>query len=196
MHRLRAFFEQLALEWDGQQPLDRDATLNRLLQPFDAYFHGAVLDVGTGTGALIPILQARYPGCRIVSLDLATEMLRRARRRCLQASLVQADVHALPLRANAFHTVVCHNSFPHFWYKQAALGELHRVTAPGGRLLILHDLSRKEVNAIHGGAQAEVIHQDLLPPGAELAGWLEESGFRPDVVEDCASHYIVTAVAV
>jgi ubiquinone/menaquinone biosynthesis C-methylase UbiE len=198
MHRLRAFFEELALDWDAQQPPGRDAIIEGLLEPFDVRFpEGAsVLDVGTGTGALIPILQKRYPGRGIVSMDLAAAMLQRARQRCPHSNLVQADVHVLPFKPGSFSTVVCHNSFPHFWRKQVALQELRRVIQTGGSLLILHDLSREEVNAVHGGAQAEIIHQDLLPEGGELAGWLQQSGFLPDCVDDGPEYYIVTATAV
>lgn len=196
MDQLRAFFEELALEWDGQQPPDRVEILTRLLMPFDDCFSGMALDVGTGTGALIPILWERYPGCRIVSLDLATEMLRRARRRCPQADLTQADVHTLPFRTGAFQTVVCHNSFPHFWRKQDALRELRRVIVPGGILLILHDLGREEVNAVHQSARSSIIHQDLLPTAVELTKYLEEAGFSQDCLEDCADHFVVSAEAV
>lgn len=198
MDRLREFFEKLALEWDGQQPPARDEILNRLLIPFDNCFPaaGMILDVGTGTGALIPILHMRYPGCRVISMDLATAMLQRARRRSPESNLAQADVHTLPFQNGVFATVVCHNSFPHFWYKLDALRELRRVSAPGGRLLILHDLSRQDVNAVHSGAQDEIIHQDLLPPGVDLVEWLQQTGFLPDVVDDCPDHYIVTAAAV
>jgi demethylmenaquinone methyltransferase/2-methoxy-6-polyprenyl-1,4-benzoquinol methylase len=196
--QLRAFFERLALEWDAQQPLERDTILNRLLTSFDSRFPeaGMVLDVGTGTGALIPIMQKRYPDCRIVSIDLATAMLQRARQRSPLSNLVQADVHILPFDISIFSTVICHNSFPHFWRKQAALQELRRVIRTGGSLLILHDLSREEVNAIHQGAQAEIIHQDVLPEGSELVGWLKRSSFLPDRVDDAPEHYIVTATAV
>jgi ubiquinone/menaquinone biosynthesis C-methylase UbiE len=198
MDPLRAFFEQLALEWNAQQPPDRDEALNRLLTPFDARFpgSGAVLDVGTGTGALIPVLQKRYPALTIVSIDLATAMLRFARQRCSQANLVQADVHWLPFRDQVFSTVVCHNSFPHFWRKVDALHELRRATVLGGHLLILHDLSRQEVNSIHQSASAEVIRQDLLPPGEELAQWLLQTGFMPLDVQDGGDRYIVSARAV
>ncbi|MDW7992750.1 MAG: class I SAM-dependent methyltransferase [Anaerolineae bacterium] len=180
----------MAEEWDAQQPPDREERLRWLLAPFREHLRDAraVLEIGTGTGALIPLLQENAPGARIASVDLAYAMLRRARRRAPDAWLVQADAHALPFPAGAFDRVVCHNVFPHFRDKPAALAELARVLLPGGLLLILHDRSREEVNAIHRSVGGS-IGNDLLPTGAQLHRLLVEIGFRGAVVEDGPSGY-------
>jgi ubiquinone/menaquinone biosynthesis C-methylase UbiE len=195
LNDLRAFFEDLAERWDAQQPPDRQEALRRLLAPFAAELGAAqaILEVGSGTGALISCLRERAPAARLVSIDLAHAMLWRARRRCPDAALVQADVHRLPFiqQAGAFDLAVCHNSFPHFANKGAALRGLARVLALGGRLLILHDLSREQVNAIHGGA-GPPIHHDLLPPGEEARRMLLEAGFSDVWVEDTLAHYMIS----
>jgi demethylmenaquinone methyltransferase/2-methoxy-6-polyprenyl-1,4-benzoquinol methylase len=192
MNDLRAYFEDLAGRWDGFQPPDRGEVLRRLLMPFAPLLatSGTILEVGTGTGALIPCLRERAPDTRLVSIDLAGEMLRRARLRCPNAAVVQADAHRPPFAAPGFDLVVCHNSFPHFADKPAALNALARLLRPGGHLLILHDLSREKVNAIHSGG-GEAIHNDLLPPGEETERMLVRAGFGDVQVEDTAEHYMV-----
>ncbi len=152
---------------------------------------GSILEVGTGTGALIPCLQESAPSARVVSIDLAAEMLRRARRRCPGAAVVQADAHRPPFAAPRFDLVICHNSFPHFADKPAALVNLASVVRPGGHLLILHDLSRERVNAIQGGG-APAIQHDLLPPGDETGRMLARAGFSDVQVEDTDKGYMVT----
>lgn len=186
----RTFFERLAEEWDAQQPPGREEHLRRLLAPFQRLLEkaGACLEVGTGTGTLIPLLREIVPAVRLVSVDLAHGMLRRARGRFPEAWLVQADAHRLPFPSGVFGQALCHNVFPHFRDKPAALAELARVLAPGGLLLILHDRSREEVNAIHrsvGGA----IGDDLLPTGAELHLLLEGAGFQEIKIEDGPDSY-------
>jgi ubiquinone/menaquinone biosynthesis C-methylase UbiE len=192
----RAFFESLAESWDAQQPPDRDEVLGQMLAPFEGILRGAhaILEVGTGTGALIPRLREKAPAAWLVSIDLAHAMLKRAQRRCPGALLVQADIHHLPFpsasaRAGLFDLVVCHNSFPHFADPPAALGEIARALCPGGCLLILHDLSRGQVNAIHrnGGV---VIQNDLLPPGDELHHLLVDVGLSGVQVQDADSYYM------
>lgn len=186
----RAFFERLAEEWDAQQPPDREERLRRLLEPSGDLLRQAqaVLEVGTGTGALIPLLRESAPTACRVSVDLAYGMLRRARQRSPEAWLVQADAHRLPFPPAAFDRVICHNTFPHFRNKPAALAELARVLGPGGYLLILHDLGRDQVNAIHQGVGG-VIGNDLLPSGDELAHLLQAAGFSPLEIEDSAERY-------
>ncbi|MBN1178190.1 MAG: class I SAM-dependent methyltransferase [Anaerolineae bacterium] len=195
MKRLRDFFEDLAERWDEQQPIGRHRVLQDLLAPFAAELRAAqaILEVGTGTGALVPCLQERAPAARLISIDLAHAMLRRARQRCPGAMLVQADVHRLPFihSSCAFDVVVCHNSFPHFADMPAALRELARVLKPAGRMLILHDLSREQVNAIHSSAGPPVQH-DLLPPGPEMRQMLVRADFTGVEVQDAKNHYVAT----
>jgi ubiquinone/menaquinone biosynthesis C-methylase UbiE len=193
---VRAFFESLAEEWDAQQPPNRDEIMRQLLAAFDTALRSAkaILEVGTGTGALIPQLRVYAPAARIISIDLAETMLHYARRRCSSASLVQCDVHRLPFSSasigtNAFDLVICHNSFPHFDDPHAAIDEFARVLIEDGHMLIIHDLGREQVNAIHQGSSASVIRDDLLPPIGELAKMLENFGFEIVGFEDSESRY-------
>jgi ubiquinone/menaquinone biosynthesis C-methylase UbiE len=192
MDKLRDFFEDLALRWDDQQPPDRAIVLHKLLAPFASILKEshAILEVGTGTGALIARIRERAPYATLVSIDLATEMLRRAHQRCSDSDLVQADAHFPPFTRSAFDFVICHNSFPHFANKPAAVVSLANTLIPGGRLLILHDLSREEVNAIHSNG-GDVIKDDLLPSGDETMHLLLAHGFESIQVEDTPDHYFV-----
>ena len=190
MDPLRAFFERLAKEWDAQQPPDREERLRQLLAAFRPMLRLArsILEVGTGTGALSPLLGESAPAARVISIDLAHAMLQHARQRCAEAYLAQADAHRLPFASGAFDLVVCHNVFPHFRDKPTALAELARTLCPGGHVLIFHDLNREQVNAIHrevGGA----VGNDLLPPGEDLHRLLVAAGFTAVSVEDGRGHY-------
>ncbi|MBG0771161.1 MAG: class I SAM-dependent methyltransferase, partial [Anaerolineaceae bacterium] len=104
METLRQFFEDLSVEWDDRQPTGRDQLLHDLLAPYDPFFSQcrSILEVGTGTGALIPILRQRYPETNFVSLDIAHHMLTKAGKRQPDACLIQADIHHLPLAAGQF----------------------------------------------------------------------------------------------
>lgn len=197
MKTSRLFFEHLAAEWDDRQPSDRQAKLNRLLSHFDAHIQTAdlVLEVGTGTGGLLPLLKKRYPKPKFIQIDFANAMLLRAQKNNNGEHLFQADVHELPFPREKFSVVICHNSFPHFKEKVIALKEMRRVLQPGGILLILHELSRAKVNTIHQHALAEEIHQDLLPSGEEIGKLLLQTGFFPEIIEDVEDHYAACARA-
>jgi ABC-type Mn2+/Zn2+ transport system ATPase subunit len=122
-------------------------------------------------------------------------MLTRAHDRNASASFAQADVHALPFDASRFDVIVCHGSFPHFRDQRAALIEIRRALKPGARVLILHDLSREKINAIHRGAQSAAIHDDLLPDGDALRALLASAGFVEIRVEDAEDRYVALARA-
>ncbi len=175
----RAFFETLAQDWDDRQPSDRNEVLHRLLVPFMELIEDSntLLEVGTGTGALIPILNKLAPNASLVSLDLATAMLLHARKRCPTALLIQADVYTLPLLPGHFDFVICHNSYAHFVHKDKALSEMWNLLSPGGHLLILHDISREHVNQVHLCARASIIHDDLLPAAVETKRLMADAGF-------------------
>lgn len=103
-----------------------------------------------------------------------------------------ADAHCLPLVSGTVDLVICHNAFPHFRDKAAALAELRRALGDGGYLLILHDLGRERVNRIYreaGGA----IGNDLLPPGEGLAQMLAEDQFGEIRVKDTADQFQAVA---
>jgi ubiquinone/menaquinone biosynthesis C-methylase UbiE len=192
---LRKFFENLAQEWDSFQPLNRDETIGDLLALIDQYIlqPESILDIGTGTGAIIPILRSRYPDTRVYSIDLATEMLFRARQRVPTANLTQADVHSLPFGDQVFSAVICHNSFPHFSQKETALREIYRSLKDDGILAILHDQSRERVNEFHQNAQSPVIQGDILPPTEILCEILKTTGFIPIHIEDNDDRFLVVA---
>ena len=195
MNALREFFEKLADHWDSSQSKNREAIIHTLLKQFDESLSqsGRILNVGSGTGALIPILSQRYPRAQITSLDFAHQMCRRAAQRTSSDSIVQGDVHKLPFEHWSFDTVICHNSFPHFTDQWLALENFKRVLTRSGSLLILHDISRERVNEIHANAQAKVIHQDLLPGVKDLSKCLKSLGFSLQFTEDTDIHYIIYA---
>jgi len=95
-----------------------------------------ILDVGCGTGQLTARLGRELPEACVVGCDFSRGMLARARGRSRAAHWVQADAQRLPFPAGHFDALVSTEAFHWFPDPDAALGEFHRVLAPGGRLLV------------------------------------------------------------
>ncbi|MBI2219254.1 MAG: methyltransferase domain-containing protein [Candidatus Rokubacteria bacterium] len=89
-----------------------------------------VLDVGTGTGALLPDIQAFAPTAHVVGIDRSAGMLALAARDGVRLALM--DAPRLGLRPGAFDVAVMTFVLFHLPDPAAALAELRRVLRPDG----------------------------------------------------------------
>ncbi len=175
--RSRRFFTGAAARWDEirasyELPEAHLAALAALVP------EGlAVVDVGTGTGALLPLLAGA--GCRITAVDNSEQMLERARELCAREGLTgvafqRADLQALPLADGAcdaaFSSMVLH----HVASPAAALAEMARCVRAGGRIVLL-DFTR------HGQTwmRDELAHQWLGFDRAEIERLMTQAGLAP-----------------
>ena len=99
-----------------------------------------LLDVGCGTGAAARFAAERLGSSgRVVGLDIDAGMLEVAKR-CAERDGHQIDWHKgdvieLPFDDQEFDLVVCCQGLQFFPDKATALGEMHRVLKPEGRLI-------------------------------------------------------------
>jgi ubiquinone/menaquinone biosynthesis C-methylase UbiE len=100
--------------------------------------HGRVLEVAIGTGRSLPHYR---PGAIVTGIELSPAMLAIARQRAAglgrEVDLREADAEHLPFGDVSFDTVVCALSLCTIPSPAAAIAEMKRVLAPGGRLLLL-----------------------------------------------------------
>jgi len=85
----------------------------------------AALDVGCGTGELVVKLARRYPGARIVGVDISAAMLRQARQKdhgAAAVELLEGSVYTLPFPDASFDLVT--NTISSHFYR-----DLHRRRA-------------------------------------------------------------------
>ncbi len=89
-----------------------------------------LLDVACGAGLSVELASARGATC--AGIDASPRLIAVARDRSPGADLRVGDMHALPWGDASFDVVT---SFRGIWGTTSeALGEVHRVLAPGGRL--------------------------------------------------------------
>jgi len=95
-----------------------------------------VLDVGTGSGGLIPDIRASTPEADIVGVDRAEGMLRiaQAAAAASSASLALMDAQQLGILSDSLDVAVVAFVLFHIPNPHRALGEVSRVLRPGGML--------------------------------------------------------------
>jgi len=191
---IREYFNEKADIWDeniAEKDMDK---LEWMAGRLNIKPGSVVLDIGTGTGVFLPfILRAAGSQGRVIALDFAEEMLRRAQAKGLEGNVdyIQADVARIPLPAGLVDIIVCYSSFPHFPDKPGTLTEMSRVMSNGGRLFICHTSSRTQINEIH--RQIPVVENDILPEEREMHTMLMEAGFKDVLVADESESYFAGA---
>ena len=165
-----------------------------LLEAADLRPGERVLDVACGTGIAARLAaEAVGPTGTVAGADLNPLMLAVARRVAAEGSSTQpviewhqANAEELPLPDEAFDAVLCSISLQFFGDKVAALREMGRVLAPGGRVALSTPgptppvfEALDEVLGRHMGAEASMFVRAVfsLHDPAELRDLLQSAGF-------------------
>lgn len=125
--------------YDTRAPTYDGSSLHRALAEIVADVAGdpggPVVDVATGTGLVLRAIDARWPGTRLVGVDVSPGMLAVARSALPQAEWVRADVSSLPVADGAATLVTCVTALHLLAERAAAFTVWHRVLRRGGRLV-------------------------------------------------------------
>jgi ubiquinone/menaquinone biosynthesis C-methylase UbiE len=110
----------------------------------------SVLDVACGTGIVARIVRDRLgPGTRIVGVDVAPPMLAVARVAEPTIDWRPGNAASLPVAADErFSAIACHQGLQFMPDKGAAVREMRRVLAAGGRLAIATWRSLEDTPAV------------------------------------------------
>ena len=193
MDKEHRFFEKYAPTWDHDR--NEDAEKLQFLLHLIGIPQGAhILDVGCGTGVLVPYLQ-HIVGAdgTIEGLDYAEAMIAKGKEKFASLpgiTFTVGNVLTCDLRENAYDAVTCLNFYPHIQRSgQAFMKRMYKALKIGGKLAIMHDISRQMVNAIHD--EATPLDTEPLPPVDVLEAMLISAGFSVVAAMDMADYYIV-----
>jgi ubiquinone/menaquinone biosynthesis C-methylase UbiE len=193
--KIQTFFDERAAGWDAAVPVEIVQRAREIIEGLGIAPGSRVLDVGCGTGVLVPMLREQLEGTGfVVATDVSMNMLREGRKKHggALAGWVQSDAACLPLRERSFDWILCYSVFPHFLDRRGVVSLLARTLRPGGRLAVFHSKSREDINAFHRSVGGEVGGHEL-PGEPEMREILEGAGLDVERLENRSDRYLALA---
>lgn len=189
----KEFFDQHAEVWDTITVHDMDK-VGRIASLLELAGNERILDVGTGTGVMIPVYEKYLNGGNVVAIDYSDKMIEMAKAKYPGVKHPAIDFKVANLydmrETDYYDVIVCYSCFPHFPDKSGALSLFVRALKKGGKLMVAHSCSRDRINQVHreGG---EVIEHDYLPKMSEMSRLFIDAGTEVVFTRDDNDYYII-----
>jgi SAM-dependent methyltransferase len=148
-----------------------------------------VLDVGSGTGILIPIIKKYKPGS-IYACDLSEGMLEQLRKNYRYVKTIMADVRDLKLPKGSIGAAFLNACYPNIVDKAGAFSNMSRMMKTKGRIVISHPLGKAFILSLKNGAPFPL---DEFPEEPEAGALLKPFGFEIETFIDEPRLYILVA---
>ena len=193
----KTYFGKAADSWDKRFHTPKlSSFLEKLVPQFRLEPGQNILDVGTGTGVLIPyLIRAVGPDGSVTAVDYSETMIKICRTKHSHLKNVTVElknIEEADFPTESFDAVICFGVFPHLENKEKTLRNINRTLKSSGKLVIAHALSSEELKAHHNNASSTVMH-DVLPEKAEMKKLLEQTGFAEISIKDEPGCYLCIA---
>ncbi len=183
------FFNRMAPHWDESEVNSTPERIDAILSLMDWHAGMHVLDLGTGTGVLIPYLTGR--GASVTAVDASDGMLARARMKyggMCDVEFLMSDFENEPL-CGRFDRVMLYCVYPHLHHPEATLCSLFKNNVTDdGDVIIAFPSDERYINNIHSERKAE---SDMLPPASVLAQRICSWGMQAEVLAADCDAYVV-----
>lgn len=192
MDKVAAYFNERAGKWDESGCSGESRVQGAVLSLVDLKPGDSVLDLGCGTGVMIPFYLAAQAG-KIVAVDVSEKMVERAREKFGSEPSVELRASdALSLdESERFDAVVIYNAYPHFFEKAALVEKVYRLVKTGGRFVVAHGLGKDVINR-HHEAVAAGVSCGLRAASEESALWADK--FEIEALVDTPGFYAFSGV--
>jgi len=186
----RDFFRDIVALFDPPLPKGVPERLEKIVSWAGIARGNVVLDLGTGTGVLVPLIR-RYKPEKIYACDISDAMLTRLKEHYAYADTLLADARDLTLPDDSIDVIFMNACYPNIVDKRSTFTNISRMMKSGGRMVISHPMGRSFIDLIRD--QASFPLDDF--PGRSKAGrLLKPFGFKIKAFIDEPKLYIMVAL--
>ena len=185
----RRRFNELVDVFDRPQPPEVMARLREIVASAELRLGVVVLDVGTGAGVLIPLVQSYQPSA-VLACDVAEKMLRRVEDKYCKVHTYHSDIVLLALASNSVDVIFMNGMYGNIADKPAACGNAARMLRPGGRLVVSHPEGRAFVDQLRATSDLFI---ESLPTKEEFETVLKPLGLKVIEYRDELKLYLMVA---
>lgn len=190
----RSFFDRIAPSWDQNEVLSTEEKVNHILDIVDLKEGDSVLDLGTGTGVLLPHIAKKIGlNGRITAVDYSSGMLEQAIKKFSYLNplpeFLNMDFETETI-SGEYDKIILYCVYPHLHTPVDTLKWLRKVNLKEkGEIIIAFPCSPEFINNIHREKHSE---SDKLLPASELASNLRKNGLEAYVLEETENAYVIS----
>lgn len=133
------------------------------------------LDVGIGSGELAAVLRLED----VIGVDISEKMIQECRKLHPEYKLYVGDAESLPFKDNTFDFVYCRNFLQNFEDPTRAFQEMHRVTKPSGKIMVIESaVFENERQFVAKIIRVVEPHHPLFPSHERLLDLFKKAGVK------------------
>lgn len=189
----KTFFDKIAENWDANEVLSTPDKVEYILDFFDVKPGMEVLDLGSGTGVLLPYLALKVgKEGKIVAVDFSEGMLCQAIKKFSALSPTPLFINLDFEKENIpgeFDRIILYCVYPHLHEPVETLKWLLKVNLKeNGAIYIAFPCAPDFINNIHKERHSE---SDILPSASSLVEHLRDNNLNAEVLKDDENAYII-----
>ena len=186
------FFDALAPSWDENEIRSTPERIRSILGKLNIMEGMNILDLGTGTGVLLPYLSNIVgPEGHVTAIDLSEGMLSIARKKyghLENVEFLKLDFEEEQIPGK-YDVALLYSVYPHLHAPADTIEWLFKMNMKqDGRIVIAFPADEEFINNIHHERKAE---HDHLPTAHKLAEMIGLWGFSTNVLAATEEEYII-----
>lgn len=188
-----SFFDNIAPTWDSNEVLSKPDKVNYILDFINIKSGQSILDLGTGTGVLLPFIAERIgKEGKITAVDYSKGMLEIAKNKFsgLRPTPEFLNLNFEEETINGeYDKIILYCVYPHLHTPIDTLKWLLTVNLKDkGEIYVAFPCDPEFINNIHKEKHSK---SERLPSATKLAIFLNEKGIKAEVIKEDKEAYLV-----